>query len=140
MKIELSQLPENQLFTLQESQEPQGLNLELEGIKITLPIEVNAELIKIQDALDINVNLTAQARAQCARCLNELTLKINKKFRLDYAITKQDTSIDITDDIRQEIILDYPLKPLCISSCKGLCINCGKNLNEGPCNCVNERK
>ena len=44
-------------------------------------------------------------------------------------------TIDLDQDIREEIILDYPIKPLCNPDCKGLCPKCGKNLNEGGCNC-----
>ena len=44
-------------------------------------------------------------------------------------------TIDLDQDIREEIILDYPIKPLCRPDCKGLCPRCGKNLNEGGCSC-----
>jgi uncharacterized protein len=44
-------------------------------------------------------------------------------------------AIDLNPDIREEIILVYPIKPLCSIDCKGLCPKCGKNLNEGKCNC-----
>ncbi|HLD40656.1 MAG TPA: DUF177 domain-containing protein, partial [Candidatus Omnitrophota bacterium] len=62
-----------------------------------------------------------------------------KDFRLNIAIDKSDTSIDISEDIRQEIILEYPDKPLCEETCLGLCVNCGRNLNEGNCNCAPPR-
>jgi uncharacterized protein len=38
--------------------------------------------------------------------------------------------VDITDDIRQEIILAYPMIPICQQNCKGLCPVCGQNLNQ----------
>ena len=41
--------------------------------------------------------------------------------------------VDITDDVRQEIILAYPMIPICAPGCKGLCPACGWNLNQGSC-------
>ena len=41
--------------------------------------------------------------------------------------------VDITEDVRQEIILAYPMVPVCQPQCKGLCIECGQNLNLGSC-------
>jgi uncharacterized protein len=43
--------------------------------------------------------------------------------------------VDITNDIRQEIILAYPMIPICRQTCKGLCAVCGYNLNQGVCHC-----
>ncbi len=46
--------------------------------------------------------------------------------------------LDITEDIRDMVILSLPMKPLCSDTCKGLCPKCGTNLNEEKCNCVLE--
>jgi uncharacterized protein len=43
--------------------------------------------------------------------------------------------VELDDEIRQEIILDYPMKIICKAECKGLCPNCGQNLNTGECDC-----
>lgn len=135
MKIELRKLPEGEAVFLEESRKPEELDLELTGIKPASMIHIKAEAIKFSDTLDVNINLTAKAGAQCWRCLSDLEINIDKNFRLDYPITPQDTIIDLSDDLRQEIMLDYPLKPLCRPDCPGLCVQCGKNLNEGPCDC-----
>ena len=135
MKIDLTALPEGEQVSLSIREEAGGLDLELAGIRVVSPIEIKAEVLKIQDALDIKLNLKSKAVMQCSRCLTETELNISNDFRLDYPINKQDTSIDISDALREEIILDYPLKPLCSPACKGLCPECGKNLNEGQCNC-----
>jgi uncharacterized metal-binding protein YceD (DUF177 family) len=47
-----------------------------------------------------------------------------------FLIDKKDLTIDIHEMIRQEIILHFPLIPVCSEGCKGLCIECGKNLNK----------
>ena len=135
MKIDLKKLPEGEAVLLEESKKPEELDLELTGIKPASMIRVKAEAIKFSNTLDVRINMTARASAQCWRCLSDLEINIDKNFRLDYPITPQDTIIDLSDDLRQEIILDYPLKPLCNPDCPGLCVKCGKNLNEGPCDC-----
>jgi len=43
--------------------------------------------------------------------------------------------IDLTEAIRQYIMLVMPMKPLCGEGCAGLCPTCGHNLNQGPCDC-----
>lgn len=135
MKIDLKQLPEGEAVLLEEAKNPEELDLEFTGIKPASRIQIKAEAIKFAAALDVNINLSVKANAQCWRCLSNMEINISKDFRLDYPLTKQDTIIDLTDDLRQEIMLDYPLKPLCAADCKGLCVKCGKNLNEGPCGC-----
>lgn len=135
MKIDLKKLPEGGVVFLEESRKPEELDLEFTGIKPASIIHIKAEAIKFSDTLDVQINLTAKASAQCWRCLSDLEISIDKNFRLDYPITPQDTIIDLSDDLRQEIMLDYPLKPLCNLDCKGLCVKCGKNLNEGSCDC-----
>ena len=43
--------------------------------------------------------------------------------------------MDLDELIRTDILLELPTKFLCKEDCKGLCPTCGKNLNEGACNC-----
>jgi uncharacterized protein len=46
--------------------------------------------------------------------------------------------IDLDKDIRDYALLAVPMKQLCSDDCKGLCLKCGKNLNEGLCDCTEE--
>ena len=46
-----------------------------------------------------------------------------------------DEIIDLTEGVREDIMLRLPLKNLCSQDCKGLCPQCGKDLNEGRCEC-----
>jgi len=138
MKIELRQLSAFQDVIIQSEENPSALDLQTTGILINEPVKVKAIVSKIENSLNLKINLQAKALGQCSRCLNDIVLPIAKDFRLNIAIDKSDTSIDINDDIRQEIILEYPDKPLCKDSCLGLCVNCGRNLNEGQCKCKEE--
>ncbi len=48
--------------------------------------------------------------------------------------------IDLADVIRENVLLDAPMKHLCREDCAGLCPRCGRNLNEGPCTCGAEKR
>ncbi len=55
-----------------------------------------------------------------------------------FLINKKAITIDLSDLVRQEIILHFPLVPLCSRGCKGLCAHCGGNKNKTICKCKNE--
>ena len=50
----------------------------------------------------------------------------------------EDCCVDVEDILRTLFVLGMETKFLCRPDCKGLCPTCGKNLNEGPCNCKKE--
>jgi uncharacterized protein len=54
----------------------------------------------------------------------------------EYYVDMKSFSIDISDFLRQEIILHFPSNLVCSTGCKGLCGFCGKDLNKGKCDCV----
>jgi uncharacterized protein len=136
MKIYLAQLSEEKESVFTFRQEPKGLDIDAPGINASSPVEIRAEALRIQDRLELAIGLESTVTMQCSRCLRETEFTFTKNFRLDYLLTKQDTAIDIIEDVRQELMLEYPLRPLCNQDCKGLCPKCGENLNEGDCKCV----
>ncbi len=50
----------------------------------------------------------------------------------------QGNQLDLASMLREHVILSAPMQPLCSDDCLGLCAQCGKNLNEGPCQCAAE--
>ena len=50
----------------------------------------------------------------------------------------RDETIDLGDLVREQLYLALPMKPLCAEACKGLCPQCGTNLNRGTCDCRSE--
>jgi uncharacterized protein len=77
------------------------------------------------------------AHLQCARCAERFDRPI--EARLDIHLPPALQEVDVTDEIRQSVILALPVKPLCRPDCRGLCDICGKNLNQGSCNCRREK-
>ena len=54
---------------------------------------------------------------------------------MDIVLFKGD-EIDFRDSIQEQIILAFPMRPLCRENCSGLCPNCGSDLNKGECGCT----
>ena len=71
----------------------------------------------------------------CVRCAREFRWTAEEpevSFSLEVG---DDSFADLTEELRQDIILYFPSNPVCSEDCKGLCPHCGANLNEGPCSC-----
>ena len=134
MKIIINQVPAEGLFLKQEIS-PAQLDLDTALIKLRSPVKLAARISRITNVLTVDLSINAVIFADCSRCLSEFDWVFNKDMQLSFALDNSDIFIDLTPNIREEIILDYPIKPLCSLSCKGLCIKCGKNKNQGGCNC-----
>jgi len=100
------------------------------GLRLKAEFSVGGSRILLQAKLAGAWTLT------CSRCLAE--------HRLDYAGTVDETypssqeSIDISEDVRQAMLLEIPPRSLCKPDCKGLCPSCGQNLNLRSCSCPKE--
>lgn len=127
MRIDLKKIP------------PDGLKLEVteqvEILNINKPVDVLVFINRTGNTLLINGDIKAKVDSICSRCLKPfIQLLENNDFNMDYDITGQ-LEIDITPNIREEILVLLPIKPLCKKNCKGLCPSCGQDLNEKHCSC-----
>jgi len=52
-----------------------------------------------------------------------------------YTLFVPDCRLDVAELVTRELVLALPIKPICRDDCKGLCLYCGKNLNDGQCDC-----
>lgn len=80
----------------------------------------------------------------CSRCLTPVSVDRNETLSEVYGTEAElpedvlpynGEYIDLTETIRETLILSEPMRVLCRPDCKGLCPQCGANLNEGPCSC-----
>jgi len=134
VKIIVNQVPAEGLY-LKEKVKSAELDLETELIKFRPEVIVEAQVQRITNALTVKLNISALMYADCSRCLNEFEWEFKKEVDLNFALDTDTVFIDLNPCIREEVILDYPIKPLCKITCKGLCVKCGKNKNEGGCHC-----
>ncbi len=134
MKIEISKISQDGLI-LEDDISASMLEMDEELIKFPKPIHARASVYKITNTVSVDLTLGASIIFSCSRCLEEFTVDLDKHLKLNYLVNKNDIYIDLNPDIREEIILDFPIKPLCKKDCKGLCPKCGKDLNKGGCSC-----
>ncbi len=134
MKININRIPPEGL-KIQESLLPQSLDLDSDMVKFKEPLNVRGLVSKSDNVINADLDLSIKGILVCSRCLNEIIFDVNKKARFNYPVDPYNPIIDLDQDIREEIIIDYPIKPLCAPDCKGLCIKCGESLNTGKCKC-----
>jgi uncharacterized protein len=132
MKINIDQIPESGL-ELKESLIPGDLDLSRSDVKFTEPIDISCQANKGIGIVSLNLRFCATMHLTCGRCLQEFNDTLSRQLKLDLPLEGA-KELDITDNLREEIILSFPLKPLCRADCRGLCPQCGQNLNKGRCN------
>jgi DUF177 domain-containing protein len=92
----------------------------------------------------VQAKLQARIAAECVRCLTEFQQPLEIGFSDLYAFTTasitesgllmpENGKIDLAPIVREEMLLAFPIKPLCQPECKGLCPICGENQNETIC-------
>lgn len=135
MKIDVARLEENRVEYFKESLSPHDLDLDTNEVRYNGDIDIVTAAKKELGLIFTKTHFVAEAEFRCSRCLKKYTRKIDKDFDIKYPLDRSEQFIDITKDIREEIILDYPVKFLCKADCFGLCSKCGKDLNESKCSC-----
>ena len=133
MKIYLNQVPETGLSAEAEF-EPSTLDLDTEDAQVVGPVTVQYSVSLEKEELLAHLEIGCTRELVCARCLVPFEDHFSKEVDLVYP-TAGLAFVDLTDDIRQEIVMEYPMKPLCQEGCKGFCPQCGQNLNEAACGC-----
>ncbi len=72
----------------------------------------------------------------CSMCSERFEMRVEENaFSAVCEIKAGDESVDLTADVREAILLAFSAYPVCKPDCKGICVQCGKNLNEGSCGC-----
>lgn len=79
-------------------------------------------------------SITGELTFECGRCLVEFAFPVSLTICQSYPVSEP--SIDVEDEVRQLLLLDLPVKPLCRDLCKGICPSCGKNNNIEECACA----
>src|SRR3989338_4583689 len=99
------------------------------------PLDVQAKVNRVSDTVLAKTRVQGKCRSVCARCLAEIERDWNGNFLFDFAVDKQTESVELDEDIRQEVLLNLPPRVLCKEDCKGICPHCGVDLNSEPCKC-----
>jgi len=117
-------------------------------------VDVSCLITKTSGTVFVKGSFSASIDICCSRCLENTKLPIGSDFAYTLVSAKTETVddlelkpedleisyyygdfIDLTPIICEQIILQIPIKALCREECKGLCQQCGTNLNISSCNC-----
>jgi len=132
MKIDPTRIPPEGL-EVSELCEPKSLGLETQEVKYISSLSLRCRFTKSNNDVFCPGSYEAKVKLVCNRCGGQFCCNLHGDFKFDYPGMGNETTLDVTDDIRQEVLLGYPLKALCRPDCKGLCPVCGQNLNERDC-------
>ncbi len=115
------------------------------------PVTVEVRLEKSARQIVVRVKISAAGEFPCDRCLNVFRQGLSAGYSMVYVFDELDavtyppeevrvvhrdvSTIDLTDDVREMILLSVPLKLLCREDCRGLCVSCGADLNTTTCDC-----
>ncbi len=129
-----------------------------EEYMIAAPVTLHLDIHKDGSRFRLAGGVQTTLELPCSRCLEPFTLPVDATFDVSYQpqsanvgegeleVGEADLStafyendqIDLGVLMREQFYLALPMKPLCREDCKGLCPECGTNLNAGTCNCRHE--
>jgi len=155
MEIRFKDLIEGQNhFSFQETQE--ALSLKPDEVFLMNPAEIELYVFRSKDKSTFQGKIKALLEGECARCLTlcQFPLQAEIKFILDQTeagiepemqdddyqfISKGVPTYNLIPRLREALILSVPMRFLCQSDCRGLCPQCGANLNLEECDCKPEQ-
>lgn len=134
MKLILSEFEEGIKVPVEGSFDAKQIEVEFPDMLYIKPILLKGEAEKSPGVLRLEGVLTTTVRRICGKCLKEKNEKLS--FDVDWIFDLSDKDVvEPVENVRELLIVEHPLVHLCKASCKGLCAQCGIDLNEGTCNC-----
>jgi uncharacterized protein len=123
---------------------------------VVAPVELAFEVNKDKDRFRLVGTVKTELELGCSRCLEPFRMPVDASFDIRYLPESEassdpereveeedletsyysDDQIDLNQLLREQFYLALPMKPLCQEGCKGLCAQCGTNLNTGTCTCA----
>jgi uncharacterized protein len=125
--------------------------------RVAAPVELSMDVEKASgDAFRVSGRATTRLGLDCGRCLEPYEMPLEVTFDLRYVPHAENTgegereikeddlttafyregTLDVTELLREQFQLALPMKPLCAEECRGLCPDCGANLNRTDCGCT----
>jgi uncharacterized protein len=157
MQLELSKIRQAET-SFERTFEPSQVAMADDPYQIVAPVRLSFDVHKDKDKFRLVGTVRTELELPCSRCLEPYRMPVDQAFDLRYhpaaeasseAETEvaeedletsvyRDEQIDLNELMREQFYLALPMKPLCHEDCKGLCPQCGTNLNTAPCDCAPE--
>jgi uncharacterized protein len=136
MKILLARIPEE--GSHYEGSDP-GAIMQIEAdpqIEEFGEVEYVLYAQRVSGELVVRGSLTSEVQMRCARCSEFFSTTVTvSDFLRAYPAPEGTDSVEITEDLREEILLHVPGFAVCSAECRGMCPSCGADLNKGSCEC-----
>ncbi len=156
MRYNVSQLLKDHVGATRHYQLQEDISELDPGLQPLTDLTGSVELIRTNDGILVRADLRTSIELACSRCLTQFALPVRFQIEEEFFPTLDITTgarlpvpddadqavmidahhlLDLSELVRQDLTLALPLVPLCRNECKGLCPTCGKNKNEGDCDC-----
>jgi uncharacterized protein len=154
MKINVAQLLKSPVGTVRTF-DLEGRVKEVDDTGIPREVTGSGEVVRTNQGVLARVKAHLETREECSRCLTMFRNPIDIAFE-EMFFPSVDVStgaplppppdpdpfyidhnhvLDVEPAVRVYALVARPIQPLCREDCRGLCPTCGKDLNQGPCNC-----
>jgi uncharacterized protein len=118
---------------------------EFSDIKIITPVQIDGNITNNGKTMELSAHANCRASTVCARCLKDIEIKLDFDITEmlaqgenqydDEVYTFEHDSVDLTEIVINNILMNISGKYLCKEDCKGLCPKCGNDLNNSDCGC-----
>ncbi len=134
MKIYPEQIPAEGMKL--EGEEPAEVLAVEDGLaQFGKPLHYDLLATIVGSGLLVRGRLWTTGTLECGRCLKKCSFKLAvEDFLFEEEIGNKQV-FDLTENLREDILLQLPQRALCSPTCKGLCPSCGQNLNAKKCKC-----
>ena len=151
MKINLEKLLSREIDNLDLNfcEKIDSINYCDNSYKLTTPMCVEGKIRHTSDGIYLDCEVQYSIADNCGRCLDDVEVEL--QYPVQGFIVKEeidedkieehdvyvytDETIDLLPMIEDSLSFNMPQRTLCNEECKGLCQNCGANLNKGECSC-----
>ena len=155
MLLDLSKL-HGQREHVERTFQPSAFDPQDEAYRVAAPVELSMDVEKAEPGVfRVQGRATTRLSLECGRCLDAMEVPVDARFELRYVpdehnrgedereVAEDDLTtafyhegtLDVVDMLREQFQLALPMKPLCAEACRGLCPECGANLNRADCGC-----
>lgn len=108
-----------------------------ENLRVEGPVRYDLSASLVSGNLVVRGTVKADIAFMCVRCAEFFSVTVcEPSFSRVVEVADRREAVDLTEDIRESIILTFPINPQCAPDCRGICVQCGKNLNKAACECV----
>lgn len=121
-------------LTKEESVAPEVIfDLPLEGVAFKEPLKISVRAQWVETEIIAFGTIQTVISFSCSRCLEDF----DKLTRLSFTQTfsPDQERIELNEEIRESILIELPINPLCKENCLGLCPMCGQDRNKTNCSC-----